>query len=55
MVLRVGAVHDKSAPFLYGVHRSSARGNIVYLICHVTSQGNFIEGLYKFIIGSCSW
>ena len=34
---------------------SSVAGDIKYLICHMTSQNNMIEGSSNFMSGSFSW
>ena len=41
---------------MFGCHRSIASGDIKYLICHVTSENEMIEGPCNFIISeSFSW
>ena len=43
---------DSQRRAYFGGHESSADGDIVYLICHVTSHDHLIEGSCKFIGGS---
>ena len=40
---------------MFGIHLSTACGDITHLICHVTSRDNVIEGSYDFMGGSLSW
>ena len=52
MALRVEASLGKSAPCLVWCHGSSAVGDIMYLICLMTSQDHLIKGSCKFTSGS---
>ena len=44
VTLWMEALHAKSPPCMFGVHWSSAGGDITYLICHVISQEHVIVG-----------
>ena len=49
MTLSMGASHGKSAPCRGLRYGSSAGGDIMYLICHVTSHNYLIERPCKFV------
>ena len=40
---------------MFGSHWSDASGDIKYLICHMTTQNQLIEGSSNFMSGSSSW
>ena len=52
MTLRMGASHCKSVPCLVCVHESSAGGDVMYVICHMTSQDHLIEKACEFTGGN---
>ena len=51
MDLRTWASHCKSTPCLVWCPRYSTYGNIMYLICHLTSHDHLIEGFWGFLSG----
>ena len=52
MASKIRTSHFKSASCLAGVHRSSAAGDIMYLICHLVSHDHLTEGSCGFMSGS---
>ena len=53
-MLRFGASHDKSPPYLFGWDISNANGKLTYVFCHVTSCDHMFKGLCDFMGGSPS-
>ena len=55
MALRIGTCHHRSAPYLAWYPWVSAIGDIIYLICQVTSHDHLIEGSCKLMDENSMW